>query len=118
MRRVTTKLAALTTVFSLAVAAPVYAEDSSVEGYGGPGGKIEDTIGPRGGEGESGAGDTLGGQPGAGREAVPIAEVSSPGDEGGALPFTGLDIGLLAAAGALLLALGIGMRRLTRATSA
>lgn len=35
-------------------------------------------------------------------------------DTGGSLPFTGLDMALLAAAGGLLVAAGFGMRRLTR----
>ena len=34
---------------------------------------------------------------------------------GGSLPFTGLDVALLAGAGGLLVAAGFGMRRLTRA---
>ena len=36
-------------------------------------------------------------------------------DYGGSLPFTGLDLALLAGAGGLLGAAGFGMRRLTRA---
>ena len=35
-------------------------------------------------------------------------------DNGSELPFSGLDLALLAGAGAMLLALGLGMRRLTR----
>ena len=37
---------------------------------------------------------------------------------GGELPFTGLDVGLIAIAGASLVLLGFGMRRLTRAPDA
>jgi hypothetical protein len=43
---------------------------------------------------------------------------SGSGEESGSgsdLPFTGLDLGLIAAAGGLLLALGFGMRRVVRA---
>ena len=36
-------------------------------------------------------------------------------DAGGSLPFTGLDIALLALAGGALVVVGLGMRRLTRA---
>jgi Spy/CpxP family protein refolding chaperone len=36
------------------------------------------------------------------------------GGTGGGLPFTGFDMALLAAAGGLLVAVGFGMRRLTR----
>ena len=35
-------------------------------------------------------------------------------DEGGDLPFTGLDLALVVGAGGLLVAMGLGMRRLTR----
>lgn len=38
-------------------------------------------------------------------------------DSGGSLPFTGADLGVLAAAGAMMLALGFGLRRLTHRTS-
>jgi hypothetical protein len=41
------------------------------------------------------------------------APESTPGE--GSLPFTGLDLGLMGAAGGLLLGAGLGMRRLTRA---
>jgi len=41
--------------------------------------------------------------------------VKSAGSSSDALPFTGLDIGLVAAAGASLMLMGVGMRRLTRA---
>jgi hypothetical protein len=34
--------------------------------------------------------------------------------KGGSLPFTGLDLGLMVGAGGMLLALGLGMRRLSR----
>ena len=38
-------------------------------------------------------------------------------DSGGSLPFTGADLGVLAIAGAMMLALGFGLRRLTHRTS-
>ena len=44
-----------------------------------------------------------------------VDQTDDDGDGGGELPFTGVDIGLLAAAGGSLLLLGVGMRRLTRA---
>ena len=50
--------------------------------------------------------------------STPVARTAQGGDEGGGgggeLPFTGLDVALVIGAGALLLALGVGMRRLTR----
>jgi len=40
--------------------------------------------------------------------------LDSADTSGGELPFTGLDLGLIVAAGASLMLLGVGMRRLTR----
>jgi hypothetical protein len=65
---------------------------SSVEGYGGP--NVVAGL-------EEGGGN--GGPP-------PSAPVKR---EGASLPFTGADLGVLAAAGGVLLALGFGLRRLT-----
>ena len=47
-----------------------------------------------------------------GNGTTPVARTAQ--DEGGELPFTGLDVALVIGAGALLLGLGVGMRRLTR----
>ena len=118
MRKLVTKLAAPAAILALVTAGPAYADDSSVDGYGGPGGNVQDTLGGSGGGGgNAGGGETLGNAPNG--ESVPVGSVNAQGNQGGgggaALPFTGLDIGLLAAAGAFLLALGLGMRRLTRA---
>ena len=44
-----------------------------------------------------------------------VDQTESSSDPGEELPFTGLDLGLLAVAGGSLLLLGFGMRRLTRA---
>jgi hypothetical protein len=48
--------------------------------------------------------------------SVPVAAAAEDqgGGGGGELPFTGLDLALVIGAGALLLGLGVGMRRLTR----
>ena len=47
---------------------------------------------------------------------APATETSSNG--GSNLPFTGLDVGLVGAAGAMLLGAGFGIRRLSRSSSA
>jgi hypothetical protein len=54
---------------------------------------------------------------GGGGETTPAAAVAAAEEEkggGGELPFTGLDLALVIGAGALLLGLGVGMRRFTR----
>jgi hypothetical protein len=95
-------LLALGLVFS----ATAYAQ-SSVDGSPGndQAGQIQAQV-EQGGPGEGGPGGPEGG-PG---ETAPVAT-----DEGSSLPFTGLDMALLAAAGGLLAAAGLAMRRLTRA---
>jgi hypothetical protein len=81
----------------LAFAAPaVYAAQSGSEGYGGS--NVVAGL-------EQGGGDDSGG---------PTAAAT---DEGASLPFTGADLGVLAAAGGLLLGLGFGLRRLTHRPS-
>jgi hypothetical protein len=50
----------------------------------------------------------------AGQVQAQVDQGGSGGDSGGSLPFTGLDMALLAGAGALLVAAGFGVRRLTR----
>lgn len=135
------KIATGLSILSLVVVAPAYAQDSSLEGYGGPGGNIQDQLDQGGpapaptddgavrddadGGGRGPAGDEGGRSPGeggrAGEEAAgePRRASERPrATSGGKLPFTGLDLGLVAAAGAGLLAAGIGMRRLTHAPDA
>jgi|GraSoiStandDraft_5_1057265.scaffolds.fasta_scaffold88632_2 hypothetical protein len=83
------------------------AASSAQTGYSKPGGIIQTEIDNGGGNHNPGA----------------VVESSSPGgvtetqSSGTTLPFTGLDVVLVAAAGGLLLALGLGMRRLARSSS-
>jgi hypothetical protein len=81
----------------LALATTAYGQ-SSVDGYNDQGGQIQSTV-DQGGSGGNGG----------------LAGTTTSTDSGGSLPFTGLDVVLLAAAGGLLAAAGLGMRRLTRA---
>jgi hypothetical protein len=78
----------------LAFSAPAVYAQSGTEGYGGS--NVVAGL-------EQGGG---GGTPGSG-------EVQAASTEGSSLPFTGADLGVLGAAGAMLLALGFGLRRLT-----
>jgi hypothetical protein len=70
---------------ALALASPAFGGQSSVEGYNDSAGQVQAEVNSSGG-----------------------------GGGGGSLPFTGLDVALLAGAGGVLAAVGLGMRRLTR----
>ncbi len=88
---------ALALVLMLALAVPALAQGPSQDGYTPDGPQaIEQTGG--GGDDPDGGGDGSGGA----------------GDESGSLPFTGMDLLLVAGLGAGLLGVGAGMRRLTR----
>ena len=93
-------LAALAATFllALAIASPAAFAQSSQDAYIQEGPSIVDRTDGSGGSDNSGDG---------------ASTSSSPSSE--ELPFTGLDLGLIAAAGASLVLLGFGMRRLTRA---
>jgi hypothetical protein len=90
--RITSVVAAL--VVGLVFATTASAQQASQDGYRNAAGQIQSGVNQGGGEGPTNA-----------------AAVS---DDGGSLPFTGFDLALLAGAGGLLVAAGVGMRRLTR----
>ncbi len=83
-------------VLMLAVAAPAANAQSSRDGYVEPGPATLNQVG------------------GGGGAPQPQPQASS----GGELPFTGLDVGLIAIAGVSLVLMGFAMRRLTRAPDA
>jgi hypothetical protein len=91
--RLTCVLAIL--VMGLVMAAPAFAQTSSQDGYTDQAGQVQGQL-----DDESSA---------------PVAVTGSGGGGGGSLPFTGLDVALLAGAGVVLVGAGIGMQRLTRA---
>jgi hypothetical protein len=99
--------AALVAALVMAFPAVAVAQQSAQDAYK-PQGQIEEDVGgDQGGVGGSpGAGGGVGGVAGQSAEAGPS------GNAGGGLPFTGLDVALLAGAGTLLLGAGVGMRRL------
>lgn len=80
-------------------AGPAYGQ-SAADGYAEPAGSIQQNIG---------------GDP---NDSHKVAAARTSTDEssntGGNLPFTGLDIALVVAAGGVLLAMGMGIRRITR----
>jgi hypothetical protein len=96
MRTIIAAIAAFILVLALATTA--YGQ-STIDGYNDRGGQIQSQV-------DQGV-DASGTDP---VSSAPASEV----DDGESLPFTGLDVGLLAAAGGVLVAAGFGMRRLTR----
>jgi hypothetical protein len=99
MRTIFSVLTAL--VLTLAIATSASAQ-SSVDGYEDQGGQIQAQIQGGGSGGDGDAGST-----------APVAATTDSAG-GGSLPFTGLDVALLLAAGGVLVVVGLGMRRLTR----
>lgn len=92
----------------LAVAAPsAVAGSATSSGYAGPAGNSQVDVGtPTSASGTAGvtakpASDSTG----------PAASQSTSPASSGSLPFTGLDLGLVVGAGAVLLALGLALRR-------
>lgn len=92
------KILAIAVIAMMLVPAAALAQ-SSRDGYAGPNNVVSgiEQGGGGGGNDPSGGGGT----------------VVRAADNGGSLPFTGADLGVLAAAGGMLLALGFGLRRLT-----
>ncbi|MGI8750616.1 MAG: hypothetical protein ACR2J6_08745 [Thermoleophilaceae bacterium] len=104
----------------LAVMAPAAFAQSGGEGYGEKGpsvlGQTEGNSGGDNGDNPSnGQGTAPGTDSAKGDSAKGAAANGTRSASGDSLPFTGLDLGLVAAAGASLMLLGAGMRRLTRA---
>ena len=96
MTRFKKLLAVMGATALLAFAAPAAMAQSGTEGYGGS--------------------NVVAGleQGGGGNTGTPVQATN----QGGSLPFTGADLGVLAVAGGLLLGLGLGLRRLTHRPSA
>jgi len=95
MKRLALLMAAV--ALALFVAAPAYGQGAVSDTYAGKGGGIVGTVG--GGNGPS----------------APTQQVVSSNE--GSLPFTGLDIGLLALGGIALVGVGVGLRRVARPLS-
>jgi hypothetical protein len=96
MTRYKKLLAVVVATALLALSAPAVYAQSGTEGYGG-----SNVVA---GLEQGGGGDT----------GAPVQAATNEGS----LPFTGADLGVLAAAGGLLLGLGLGLRRLTHRPSA
>lgn len=106
-----TKISTLVLValaLSLAVA-PAASAQSTLDGYSDVGGTVQDKVNPPDG-GTAGTQESGDEEP----SSDVAGDVVSSDDS---LPFTGLDVALLVAAGCLFLVLGFGMRRLTRSAT-
>ncbi len=103
-------LASLLLVMSLTSVA--FAQ-SSVDGYTPDDGAVQNQIQGNDDTGNPPNATQEANEPGVTPTAAPSA--TAPNDDTARLPFTGLDLALLAGAGAVLLSLGLGMRKLTRA---
>ena len=79
-----------------------------------PGGVVQDQIETQPAQADSEAGSEDQSTPPAATAATP----AQANEQGGELPFTGFDLALVVAAGGVLLMLGFGIRRFTRATEA
>lgn len=87
-------IATLMLAFALSVGVATLASAQTVDGYTNQAGQIQTTVQGTDGSGVAGTTTT---------------------DSGGSLPFTGLDLALLALAGGALVVVGLGMRSLTKA---
>lgn len=120
--RKTLAIALASMLMAMSLTSVAFAQ-SSVDGYSPDDGAVQNQI--QGNDDDSGtAPETQSGTapenqsgtaPGTESGATPQAIKSN---DTGSLPFTGLDLALLAGAGAVLLGLGLGMRHLTRAPDA
>lgn len=106
-----TTIAVLATLLLTLALAPASFAQSGRDGYIEQGPSVIDQTDsgtdPSGTDPSANAGD-----PSSGDDTNPSADIADT--SGGELPFTGLDLGLIVAAGASLMLLGVGMRRLTR----
>jgi hypothetical protein len=95
--RKTTVGALLSMALFIAAPAVAIADDAAQDGYSQPAGKVQQQISHNNGN-----------------EGHDPASTSSKSSSSGNLPFTGLDLALVVAAGGVLLAMGLGIRRISR----
>jgi hypothetical protein len=86
-------LGALVCALLLCAAPAAFAQTAAQNGYSAPAGNVQEQLG--------------------GARDAPRAHAAAADDQGGSLPFSGLDLGLVAAAGAVLLGFGFAVRRLS-----
>ena len=84
-------------VSMLVPASSAFAASASQSGYSKPSGSIQEQISTR-------------------HDPSETSTTTATHEKSGSLPFTGLDVALIMAAGGVLLAMGFGIRRLSRTT--
>jgi hypothetical protein len=103
--RLSKKFLAGTISAALLLGAPsAFAQSSAQQGYSKPGGIVQTQLDNGGGKGHN-PGEVV---------QTPEQATQAKSSSSGTLPFTGLDLVLVVGAGGFLLALGLGIRRLTR----
>ena len=110
MRGITKLFTVLMIGASFALPSAALAQSSSEGAYSQPGGTVQDEIQTQ--PAQTGS-NTPAGTPAAATTPAPQAQ----SDQGGNLPFTGLDLALVVGAGGVLLLLGFGIRRFTTSGS-
>jgi len=106
MRGLTRTIAAVAAAMLL-VAAPAVAQSPTEQGYSAPAGTTQQQI-------NSTPAPTATVTPSKPAKVTPVAATKAAPAKKGGLPFTGLELGLVLAAGAGLLGVGLGLRRLSR----
>lgn len=100
---------ALTLVFASAASA-----QPSLDGYSDVGGNVQDKVDNEPTSDDEPTNEVAATQEGGGGDGGGSPSGVTRASSGESLPFTGLDVALLVGAGGLFVALGFGMRRLTR----
>lgn len=108
MKRLALIMAVVAVVFTSG--APAYAASSVGDAYGGNGGGILGAV-------ENGGGNTGGNGGGSQPASTPAPATVQVASSESTLPFTGLDLGLLAIGGIALVGVGVGLRRFARPLS-
>jgi len=93
----------------LASVAPAFAQSSTQGGYFDEGGQVQEQV-----QGTPGAASNNGGGGSGGGETGSQTTTTTSGSGDRTLPFTGVEVGLMLAAGLTLAGLGLGLRRVTR----
>ena len=102
-------LAVVAAVFLISVS-PAFGQEGSLEPYSGTEGVVENRV-------QGNDAGAVAGQASGGPSSLAAGETAANAEGDGNLPFTGLDLGLLAGGGAVLLLVGLGIRRLAHQSS-